>query len=371
MARDKMFAEVVIAGSYKNLSKATRGATKEMQGFGKSAKKISMGVKAAWAGGIAIGLDFLYDGLKKVGKAASQEAQSVALLQGAMDKSWKATTTMSKAQEDFIQKMSFTAVIADDKLRPAYAKIVRVTKSADKAQKAFAMSLDIAAATGKDVNVVSQAMAKYLGGNKTALDKLIPGLKDAGNQWQFLTDKYEGTAEAMGNLKPFEKIELVFGEIQERLGGYILPYVQKFAEYLAGPEAKKMIDKMFASVQNMFDYLETAEGKKYIQGIADGFVGIADAMASMAKYLSETKWFWDAVFAGQANTPLAILGRAFAGEDLLVGPGSKTPAATPGQNNSAPVYITVNAPSVNAQDVIKSLQAGAKSRGVSLQSLLR
>jgi hypothetical protein len=370
MARDKMFAEVVIAGSYRNLSKATKGATKEMQGFGKSAKKISMGVKAAWAGGIAIALDFLWDGLKKVGKAAAEEAQSVALLQGAMDKSWKATDTMSKAQEEFIQKMSYSAVIADEKLRPAYAKLVRSTKSSEKAQRAFSIALDIAAEKGKDINVVSQAMARFLAGDQKALNKLVPELRNVGDKFGYLEKQYAGAAKTMGDAKPFEKVELIFGDIQDRLGGYILPYVQKFADYLAGPEAKKMIDKMFASVQNMFDYLETAEGKKYIQGIADGFIGIGDAMASMAKYLSETKWFWDAVFAGQANTPLAILGRAFAGEELFVKPGGNKPAAAPGQNNS-PGSIVYNIYGVaSGQDVIKAIKGEATKKGRTVLGLL-
>jgi hypothetical protein len=367
-SRDKLFAEVVIAGSYRNLSKATKGATKEMQGFGKSAKKISMGVKAAWAGGIAIALDFLWDGLKKVGKAAAEEAQSVALLQNAMDKSWKVTETMSKAQEEFLQKMSYSAVIADEKLRPAYAKIVRSTKSSEKAQRAFSIALDIAAEKGKDINVVSQAMARYLAGDRKALNKLVPELRNVGDKFGYLEKEYAGAAKTMGDAKPFEKVELIFGDIQDRLGGYILPYVQDFADYLAGPEAKAMIDKMFDSVQGMFDYLETAEGKKYIQGIADGFIGVGDAVANMAKYLSETKWFWDALFAGQANTPLAILGRAFAGEDLFVGPSKKTAPTTPA-TSQPPIAINFYG-TQSAEEQLKSLKRLAAQKGLPLSRLL-
>ena len=365
MASNKMFAEVVIAGSYKNLSKATKGASNEMKGFGKTAKKISAGVKAAWAAGIAIGLDFLWDGLKKVGKAAQEEAKSVAVLRNAMNNAWKATDQMSASQETYITKMQNMTAIADDKLRPAFAKIVRVTKNSTKAQAAFSRVLNISAGTGKDVNLVAQAYSKYLGGNKTALDKLIPGLKDQGDKLAFIDKTYKDAAKSVGDTQPFEKIDLIFQDIQERLGTYILPFVKDFAKWLAGPEAQKMVDDMFTGIKNMFDYLQSPAGKKALGEYMQAFKDVAKAVIDMGKAISENKWFFDLMGQGMANAPLAVAARVLQGKDAFVNPNA------PSSANGAPVTINVYAPSVDAQNVIKSLQASARSKGVSLQSLLR
>lgn len=372
MAGNKMFAEVVIAGSYKQLSKATKGASTEMKGFGKTAKKISAGVKAAWAGGIALGLDFLWDGLKKVGKAAQEEAASVAVLRNAMNNSWKATDKMSAGQEKFITIMQNMTAIADDKLRPAYAKIVRVTKNSTKAQTAFRRVLDISAATGKDVNVVAQAYSKYLGGNKTALDKLVPGLKDAGDKLGYIDKTYKDAAKTVGDSKPFEKVDLIFQDIQERLGTYILPFVKDFADWLAGPEAQKMVDDMFTGIKNMFDYLQSPEGKKATKEWADSILSIAKAVIDMGKAISENKWFFDLMGNMMANTPLAIATRVFQGKDAIVNPNA---SSAPGAVNQAAAnanvnqYITINGV-VSGNDVVKALRGQATQKGQTILKLL-
>jgi hypothetical protein len=70
--------------------------------------------------------------------------------------------------------------------------------------------------------------------------------------------------------------------------------------------------------------------------------------------------------AATTATTIPTSDRSEARRQIPTAPG-KTAAASTGQV----VNITVNAPSVNAQDVIKSLQGSARSKGVSLQSLLR
>jgi hypothetical protein len=372
MAANKMFAEVVIAGSYKNLSKATKGAQAEMKGFGSSVKKVSAGVKAAWAGGIALSLNFLWDGLKKVGKAASDEAASVAVLRNAMNNSWHATDKLAASQEVFITKMQNMTAIADDKLRPAFAKIVRVTKNSTQAQKAFGRVLNITAGTGKDVNVVAQAYSKYLGNNKTALDRLIPGLKNANDKLAFIDKTYANAAKTVGDTKPFERIDLMFQDIQERLGAYILPYVQQFADWLAGPQARDMVDKMFSGLKGMFDYLESADGKKMIQGWADGLIGLGNSLADVSKWLGETRWFWELMGNASANSPLAITGRLLSGGPALVAPNTpkQTNQLQAQQNAQIIQYVTINGV-ISGNDVVRALKKTASQKGQTVLRLIQ
>lgn len=361
----KMYAEVVIAGSYKNLAKSTRGATKELNVFEKNAKKISGAVSAAFAGIALAGINMLTDALVDMAKAAATDRQSMALLNKTLEANWGATQQTIDGVDDYITKISYMTGIVDDDLRPAFAKIARVTKQAGSAQKAFGRVLDISAGTGKDVNLVAQAYSKYLGGNKTALDKLIPGLKDAGNRMGFIDDKYKGLAAVAGANDPFARINVVLGEFQEKIGKALLPLIDKLSAWLTSPEATAQMDKFAAAVSDMFSYFQSPAGQKAMQQFLDQVLSIADALNNLVAQ-------WRAI-----EPVLKVLGDIGNVANRTLNPFSsfiptvaQSPTAPTGANG-APVYITVNAPSVNAQDVIKALQGSARSKGVSLQSLLR
>jgi hypothetical protein len=95
----------------------------------------------------------------------------------------KNTTGASKKQvaqvEKFISKTSLAKGVIDDKLRPAFQKLVSSTKDITKAQKLMNLALDISAATGKDVNVVSLALSKAYLGSNGSLGRLGLGLDKA------------------------------------------------------------------------------------------------------------------------------------------------------------------------------------------------
>jgi len=364
-----MFAEVVIAGSYKNLAKSTRGATKELNIFEKNAKKISGAISAAFAGIALAGITALADALIDMAKAAATDRQSMALLNKTLEQNWKATDQTIAGVDDYITSISYMTGIVDDDLRPAFAKIARVTKQAGSAQKAFSRVLDISAGTGKDINAVAQAYSKYLGGNKTALDKLIPGLKNVNDRMGFIDAKYKGLAEVAGNNDPFAKINVALGEFQEKIGTAFLPLIDKLSAWLTSPEATEQMNKFADSVGEMFGYFQSPAGQTAMQNFLDDVLAIADAINGLVaewKQLQPLLDFFGGVsdFANKTLNPFSNLMPSLSG--LGINPISPTAS-----KSNAPVYITVNAPSVNAQDVIKSLQAGARSKGVSLQSLLR
>lgn len=282
-------AEILLAND--NWEKNLRKSSKQLEGFGKSMKTISNGVKAAWAGVAALGLNAVYDAIVDVTKAAAEERKSVALLNGALDKNWKATDKTKEAVADFITKQQNLSGILDDKLRPAFAKIALVVKKPEKAMKAFSLAMDVSAGTGKDLNVVSQAMAKFLGGNKTALDKLVPGLKDAGDKMAFLQSKYAGMAAVAGSNDPFARINVVMEDFKEKLGTAFLPVVDKFATWLASDEAQGALDDLAKKVQEFGEWFMSPEGQKTFDGwmqdlkalikLAGDFLNIAGQVASL------------------------------------------------------------------------------------------
>ncbi len=78
-----------------------------------------------------------------------------------------------------ILKTSLATGVADDKLRPAMQRLAVSTKSTEEAQKLLTLALDISAASGKDLETVSNALGRAQDGNQASLGRLGLGLSKA------------------------------------------------------------------------------------------------------------------------------------------------------------------------------------------------
>lgn len=78
--------------------------------------------------------------------------------------------------EQFITQLSELNGIAKTDLRTAFDTLVRASGSATKAQDLLNLSLDVSSGTGKNLSLVSGAIAKAYGGNVVALGRLGAGL---------------------------------------------------------------------------------------------------------------------------------------------------------------------------------------------------
>jgi len=81
--------------------------------------------------------------------------------------------------ENFITKLSELNGIAKTDLRGAFSTLVRSTGDATKAQDLLNLGLDVSAGTGKDLSLVTVALAKAYGGNFAAISKLGAGITKA------------------------------------------------------------------------------------------------------------------------------------------------------------------------------------------------
>jgi hypothetical protein len=380
---NKLFAEVVIAGSYKNLAKSTRGATKELKGFEKASKKIAGAVQAAFAGIAIAGIGMLADAIVDMTKAAQEDAKSMALLNKQMENSWKATDTTKDAVEDYIGSVSRMTGILDDDLRPAFSKIVRATKNASQATSAFDNVLNIAAGTGKDVNTVSTAYSKYLDGNKTALYRLIPGLKGAKDEAKFLKEEFAGMADLAGENDPFARINVVIEDFKEKLGEAFIPIASDIADWLAGDEAQKAMDDFAKAVKDAFAYLTSPEGKADIQAFIDKFMTLIDSVMKVAeivqKLLDNGAEVPDGLKAAEERKKSGeSKGLLYQAWDWLTGakptsPNTKTnvPTSTlPSNTNINPPVVNVYVDPITGKQVTKLLRNTAKVNGIPMSKLL-
>jgi hypothetical protein len=169
--------------------------------------------------------------------------------------------------------MQITAAVADDQLRPAFQKFFIATGDVTKSQKLLEIALDASAGTGKDLDTVSQAMAKALEGSDTALVKLIPSIKGASDPMQVLADTFKGAAEAAADTDPYQRISILMGEIQEVIGTLLLPILESFADWFVDtyPKIQDFFDKVGEAINS-------PEVKTALKDLGDSFNDLGDTL---------------------------------------------------------------------------------------------
>ena len=162
----------------KDFSKGIKEASGQTDSFsGKIKSGMASIAKSAALAGVAVAgmaAAFAVDAVKAA--AADQKSQKQLAL--ALKNTTKATNTQIKAVEKWITKQQFAYGVSDTKLRPALAKLTRVTGDVSKAQDLLSLAMDVAAGTGKDLSTVTDALVKAQNGNLGALKRLGVPLSD-------------------------------------------------------------------------------------------------------------------------------------------------------------------------------------------------
>ena len=188
-------------------------ADKDVKGFSGNLKKygkIAAGAfLAAGAAAAAYAIKIGIDGVK----AAIEDEQSQKLLAQALKNTTNATDDQIASTEDYITKQQLAFGVTDTKLRPALANLARATGDVGKAQQLTNLAMDIAAATGKDLETVSLTLGKAYDGNFGALTKLGIPLDDA--------------------IKKSGDFNLVQGELVRLFGGAAKANTETYAGQLA------------------------------------------------------------------------------------------------------------------------------------------
>ena len=214
-----------------NLKKNLDNGAKEVDGFGGKlggfAKKAGAAFAVAGAAAAAYAGVLIVDGVKSAIEDEAAQAKLATTLKNVTG----ATDAQIKATEDYITKTALANGITDDVLRPSLDRLVRSTKDVTEAQELQQLALDISAGTGKDLTVVSEALAKAHDGNFAALKKL--GVKIDDNiiqtkDFDAATAALAATFENQASVKAetfqgkMDRLNVAFGEAKETVGSYIL-----------------------------------------------------------------------------------------------------------------------------------------------------
>jgi hypothetical protein len=219
--------------------KSLKTADQKTQTFSQKVGKYSKAMVKSFAlAGAAAGAYAIKLGVDGV-KSAIEDEKSQAQLAKALQNTTKATDAQIAATEDYIGKTQIRYGISDVKLRSSLGKLVRATGDVTKAQELNNLAVDIAAATGKDLDSVAQSLSRAYGGNLSALKKLgipldenIIKTKDFEAATDQLQKLFGGSATA--NTKTLEGqlaiLRETFGELQEGVGVKVIPVLKRLAE---------------------------------------------------------------------------------------------------------------------------------------------
>lgn len=279
---------VKFTGDATDLVRASDKAERSLTDTGKSMGSSLTGLAgpalaagAAIAGVAIVGWDLASAAMEDEA-AASQLAHQLKQAAGASDEA-------VASAEDYITVLSKQVAIADDELRPALSTLATATGDVGKAQDLLALSTDIAAGTGKDLETVTNAVAKAQLGNIGGLSKLGLATKNAAGETMSLdevlasaSEKFRGAGEAAANTSAggLRKAAIGFDELKESLGAKLLP--------LLGAAGEVFVDKIIPAGEQLVAWVE-GEWPKVMEAIAPD---LEDLRQTVAEVMTAVSAFW-------------------------------------------------------------------------------
>lgn len=240
-----------------DLKKKLDVGSKEVEDFGDKLGKFGKVAAAAFAAAAAAAAAYAGKLAIEGVKAAIEDEAAQKRLASALENVTGATEAQIKAVEEQILKTSLATGVADDKLRPALQRLAVATGDVTKAQDLLKLALDISAATGKDVESVSNALAKAYEGNNTALTRLGVGISAT----EAKTLGFDGTVKQLANTfggaaatqaNTFEgqinRLKVSFDEAKESVGAALLPILRQLLDYFVNVLIPKFQEAKAAAV---------------------------------------------------------------------------------------------------------------------------
>jgi hypothetical protein len=387
---------VEILGEFKKLTTATQGAQKQLSSLSGTASKISSSIGRAFATiGVGLSFAFIARELKEAGKAAVDDAKSQGILEKALRNVTGASDLQIDSVEKSITKMSLQSAVADDKLRPAFANLLRATGDITKSTGLMSLALDIAAGTGKDVESVSKALSRAVGpdGTTGALERLVPAIKGANDPLGELERLFGGTAEKAANLDPYARLKVAMDEISESIGVILIPVIEGLADWMV--EILPLVQNFFSELtdpttvmgekwagmiaimqdtgdefNNLMDILSGGAGAQNM--LMDWITSITAGLGQILFFLGRLAQGWQAFFAGDFGKVFDLSAsylrdyEAFVREQnqaLMGGIFTAPTGSTSGAAREGNITININRGNITAQEIADAINRDRKRTG--------
>jgi hypothetical protein len=174
-------------------------------------------------------------------KAAAEDEAGQRKLEETIRNTTNATAEQIAGIDKYVSAQSIATATTDDVIRPALSRLLRSTGDLTKAQELLTLSQEIAAATGKPLEAVTNAVAKSFDGSNTALTKLGVGIDAAtlktltfDETQQLLNKTFDGFIANQSTTAAFkfQQLTIAIDETKEQVGAALLPAVTALSEYL-------------------------------------------------------------------------------------------------------------------------------------------
>ena len=239
-----------------DLKKKLNAGEQEVNGFAGKVEKFGAAAKAAFAAAAAAAAAYAVKLAVDGVQAAIEDEAAQKRLANALKNVTDATDAQIASIEEQILKTSLATGVADDQLRPAFQRLAVATGSLTKSQDLLTLALDISAATGKDVETVSNALGKAYEGNTGALTRLGVGLSAAEIKTMGLEGAVQSLADTFGGAAATQadtfqgkmaRVQVAFDEAKETVGAALLPIIERFFQFIVQTAIPKLQEfKQFA-----------------------------------------------------------------------------------------------------------------------------
>jgi hypothetical protein len=219
------------------LKSGVKDATQDVESFGDKVSNFGKKAAAAFAvAGAAIGA-FAAASVK----AAAEDEAGQKKLEETIRNTTNATADQIAGIDKYVTAQSIATATTDDIIRPALSRLLRSTGDLTKAQELLTLSQEIAAATGKPLEAVTNAVAKSFDGSNTALTKLGVGIDAAtlktltfDQTQQLLNKTFDGFIQNQSETAAFkfQQLSIAIDETKEQVGAALLPAVTALTEYI-------------------------------------------------------------------------------------------------------------------------------------------
>jgi hypothetical protein len=332
--------DIIFPITYKTDTKGLQDAESGLDKLGKFAKTagiaIAAGLAVAGAAAVAFGAESLKAaaeaeaitrGLENAAKNAGvfgDSSLSIGKATEALDKHSKKLGELTGIDDELINQLKTGWLAVPD----------LAAKGTDGINKLAEAAADIAKGTGKDISAVAMAFTKISGDSETALSKLnrigivlsdqqketYQNILDTNGEiaaqdylLQELGDKYAGAAAAAAN--PFERLDVIFGNLKETIGGALLPafeaiipFIQSFIEELvASPDFNLFLEGMSGFFAEMIDTLPTV-----IDNLKNFGNDVLPVLKEILPFVTESLGFMVDFLLGVENSKAGDTTRTFA-----------------------------------------------------------
>ena len=332
-------------------------------------KKMGGALKAGLAAGAAAaaaGVVVLANAMWDAGKAAVADQQAADKLARTLRTIPGITEEAIAANADWIDSMELATLIADDDLRAAVGKLALATGDLGEAQRLAAAAADLATESGKSYTSVTDAMAKAAMGNETALKRIAPwldvnrdGTISLSEALGELEGRFKDSAEAAADNDPWKRMGVIWGQLSEELGGWLLPLVEELGDWFADPKNLKSInqikdslgrlskevgEKLVPALRDFLKWVTSEQGKKDLQRWAGYIESTASAVASLVSWMDKLSKLNPLALIDSINSKLNNLNapswlKGVLGGAAASGRSAPTPSAA---SRAATTNVTIN-----------------------------